>query len=137
MKQLSCFLLLGVGLLLLAPVSFASDGTKITKECSYDVGDINLNVASYEVSFESVVSHNFVFVSSDFTFVDAPALEGPADVGKRISEFGTLADIFVLYNRSTKYPDINYWILYKKDLDFKLTNTLNSKAPECLCRYKC
>jgi hypothetical protein len=143
--KLRSILLLSAGLLLMGTVGFASDGEKITKECSYEVGDLAYDVTSYEfkacefdASSMIVVSHNFeyTFVSRE-SFVAGYA-EGPVDVGKNISnEFSTLASTITIYKRNLDYPDVNYWLRYKKELNFKLINTLNSKAPECTNRYNC
>lgn len=133
MKNIKCFLLLGVGLLLTAPVGFASDGTKITKDCYFEVGDLAYDVVAYEYTASPmiVVSHNF-----DYTFVaietfEAGYVEGPIDIGSNSSnEFGILSYTFIIENRFGKYPVTNDWLRYKNDLNFTLSYKY-SKAPKC------
>lgn len=133
MKNIKCFLLLGVGLLLTAPVGFASDGTKITKDCNFEVGDLAFDAVAYEYTASPmiVVNHYFNYAFSITETFVAGYAEGPVDVERNSSnEFGTLSSIFIIENRFSKYPDTNDWLKYKNDLDFKLSYRY-SKAPKC------
>lgn len=133
MKSIKLFLLFGVGLLLAAPSGFASDGTKITKDCNFDTEYQDLAICSYEFVpvLNIVVIHEFsYFLSDSETLLFASSMEGSDDVGWAISEFGTLTDIFILDNKFAAYPITNEWLKYKNELAFKLTFKY-SKAPIC------
>lgn len=131
-------MLLTAGLLLIASVGFASDATKTSKDC-YQACDMPSadSYVLYAVE-ENVVFHNFAYICVDSDFILAGYVEGPADVGKNVSnEFGILPDTFIVENSSIKYPPTNDWLRYKQDLNFKLSFKY-SKAPICeYLAYRC
>jgi hypothetical protein len=140
MKSFKFIAVFAVGLLLTSTVGFASDGTKTTKDCYQDTEYPEMDAYSYVTSVEmnvvAIHSFDYAFVAYEFL---APGIADEYEYSghNNSNEFGTLAGLFILDNRFTKFPDTDYWLRYKKDLNFKLTYKY-TKAPKCdYTAYRC
>ncbi len=125
------FMLLVLGVLI-APVSFASDGPPTTKVC-YIMDDID-----HPVSFD--------FVTVEF---DKSGSVCVIDVGKtefntytpltEINQFGLPGYFVFNIESATKHPPLNEWLMYKNELErLPLTSmlfytTFRLGAPKVLC----